>query len=187
MSLGLLLAAACAAGCTRYERVVHYRPPLSGIPGAQSATPFVSQGRTTKPADTTNSDNRIRIEHEDGRVELISRNSLQLLTHLRATLVNDEEELFTEQVLSQRTRSEFIARGYDPAEAFKELKRRERDVYALLARMPMAEFTPGLLLQNVERNTFRLRVTGVGVNRLAWRSVDMIVEEGQWRLRWFGE
>ncbi len=183
----ILLAASimAVAGCTRYERVVHYRPPLSSIAGAQSGTPFV--GGPKGAGRQAQADNRIRIEHEDGRIELSSRNSLHLLTHIRSTLVAEEEELFTEQVLSEKTRNEFIERGYDPVEAFKELKRRERDVYALMARMPMAEFTPGLFLRNIGRNEFRLRIDPRGADKLAWKSVDMIVENGQWRLRWFSE
>jgi len=181
----LVLAMVCGwglLGCERYERVVHYRPPLSGIPGAQSQTPFVSKYRAGPAAG----DGKIVIEHEDGTVELVSRNALQMLTHIRRLVAENEEELFTEQILSERTKQEFIERGYDPSEAFREIKRRENDLMALLARMPMGEFTPGLMLEKLGRNTFRLEVKGRAGEDLNWRFVDIVIEGGKWKLRWFG-
>jgi hypothetical protein len=57
---------------------------------------------------------------------------------------------------------------------------------ALLARMPMGEFTPGLFLKPLERNTFRLQIPPRAAQGLNWTFVDMVVERGKWKLRWFG-
>lgn len=176
-------------GCQRYERVVSYNPPLASLPGAHTGTRPV---REPSQRDKQAGDGRIVIEHEDGTVELISRNALQMLTHIRRLIAATGEEaeesemLFTEQILSEVTRREFIERGYDPAEAYKELQRRQTDVMALLARMPMGEFTAGLFLKPLERNTFRLEVPARAAEGLEWTFVDIVVERGKWKLRWFG-
>lgn len=186
LAIVLLLA---ANGCQRYERVIEYNPPLANLPGAVTQTAPV---RPKSEAQKNAGDGKIVIEHEDGRIELISRNGLQMLTHIRRLVAargedaKEAEELFTEQILSNITRQEFLERGYDPAEAFKELQRRETDLMAMLARMPMGEFTPGLFLKPLGRNTFRLEVPARMADGLKWKFVDIVVERGVWKLRWFG-
>lgn len=186
LAIALLLA---AAGCQRYEKIIEYNPPLANLPGAVTQTRPVG----TKPGVDNNADNgKIVIEHEDGSIELISRNGLQMLTHIRRLVATrgddakEAEELFTEQILSNITKQEFLERGFDPAEAFKELQRRETDLMAMLARMPMGEFTPGLFLKPLGRNTFRLEVPPRIADGLKWKFVDIVVERGVWKLRWFG-
>lgn len=46
-------------------------------------------------------------------------------------LENDDEELFTTQLLSDMTKLEFKERELDPRLAFQEIKRRTKDVEAL--------------------------------------------------------
>lgn len=185
----IVIVSVAAAGCQRYERVVEYNPPLANLPGAVSQTAPV---RPQPKGDRAAEDGKIVIEREDGTIELVSRNGLQMLTHIRRLVAErgekaaDAEELFTEQILSTITKQEFIDRGYDPAEAFKELQRRETDLMAMLARMPMGEFTPGLFLKPLGRNTFRLEVPARMAEGLKWRFVDIVVERGKWKLRWFG-
>jgi len=56
----------------------------------------------------------------------------------------------------------------------------------LLAQMPMGEFTPGLYLKPMGRNIFRLELPPKISKGLNWTFVDMVVEFGKWKLRWFG-
>lgn len=183
----LTIALMLVAGGCGYERVVYYNPPMAGLPGAVTGIKPTGQ---TKGAGEEAIGAKIVIEHEDGTIELISRNGLQLLTHIHNLLTAEDaeeaEQLFTEQILSDLTKQEFIDRGYDPAEAFKELKRREQDVMVLLAQMPMGEFTPGLYLKPMGRNIFRLELPPKISKGLNWTFVDMVVEFGKWKLRWFG-
>lgn len=179
------ILAVCLLGCERYEKVVYYNPPMGRLPGAQTGMQPVTRASNSGGAAQTG-DGEIVIENEDGTVTLVSQNALQMLSHIRRLLAENDEALFTEQILSARTRNEFTERGYDPAEAFKELKRREKDVMKLLARMPMGEFTPGLYLEQIGQGTFRLALYGRAGEGLEWTFVDIVVERGVWRLRWFG-
>lgn len=179
-----IVGAACLAmgACEPEERVISQHGLLTGLPGAESRTP------TTAPRASANVgapiEHRIRIEHEDGSVTLIANSAKDVLIHVVATLKDEEEELFVEQVLSEKTKQEFYDRGYDPVWAYRELKRRERDVRRLYSAMPFGEFTPGLRLQPLGRNEFRVKVPPG--KDLPWSFLDVIIEHGQWKLRWFG-
>lgn len=171
-------------GCAVEEEVVRWDPPLAGLPGAQTGQPVVrGQGAFVSPNAAPDG---ITIEHEDGSVTLVSRSGRHLMVHIWTTIENEEEELFTEQLLSERTKAEFRERGFDPAEAHRELVRRKRDVAKLFAQMPQGEMTPGVLMKKIGDRTYRLGVSGPGTERLRWRFMDMVMESGQWRLRWFG-
>jgi hypothetical protein len=87
-------------------------------------------------------------------------------------------------MLSTVTKQEFHDRGFDPVEAHREMVRRQKDIRALFQAMPAGEFTPGVLMQNVGRNTFRLAIKGDP--HLRWSFIDVVLEQGNYKLRWFG-
>ena len=128
----------------------------------------------------------IVIENADGSVRLISRRAAHLMSHIQRTLARDEAELFTEQVLSERTKAEYRERGLDPAEAFAALKERSADVSLLFSRMPFGEASPSVIMSKVDEDTLRLKLTGAGTRGLEWTTMDMVLEGGNYRLRWFG-
>lgn len=125
------------------------------------------------------------IEHPDGSKTLQSKTGLQLMYHIQSTLMDDEKDLFVEQVLSEITRSEYRDRGLDPAEAFVRLKKHERDIAKLFSRMPLGENSPNVLMEPLGNNMFRVRVTGPAARDVRYRGFDMVLEGGNWRLRWF--
>lgn len=182
--LSAVLALGGAGGCAE-RRVVARRGLLAGLPGSQSQIP--AQGARSAPRREGEAEApafRLRVEDEQGNITLVSRSVRDVMVHVVATLMNNEEELFMTQVLSDVTRQEFVALGHDPVWAFRELKRRERDVRRLYNAMPFGEYTPGLFLKKEGKNVFRLRVRSTG--DLPWSFVDVVIEDGSWRLRWFG-
>ena len=172
------------AGCT-YRKVVSYNAPLAGLPGAMSGTPE-TRDHLRRIDPTATPDGQIRVEHPDGSVELFSHSPRQLMRHIYQTLENGERALFVEQVMCERTRREFRERGYDPGEGFDELLRRRDDVLKLFNAMPQGEYTPGVLWEKQGEKTYRLKVTGLGARDLEWSFMDMVLEQGNWKLRWFG-
>lgn len=178
-----LMSISCVETTTR-EPV--RKPLLSGLQsggGFSSLRQTDSEGNPVNPAGLGTGTDR-RIIAEDGTITLKSPTISDLMRHMLETLVNDEEELFTEQLLSTVTTREFIERGYDPAEAFRELQRREKDVRALFRAIPIGEFTPGVFLRNVGPNMFRLGIKGDP--DLRWSFIDVVLEKGQYKLRWLG-
>ena len=179
----LLLLVATLPGCT-YERIVSQSGLLTGLDGAQSQIPAKREARAL-PDFLRTPDEGIRVEDEDGTVTLYSKSVRQLLALISSTIANGERELFVEQLLCQRTKDEFYERGLDPSLAFDELVRRERDVGRLFYFMPMGEYTPGLYLKTIGRNTFRLKLGRANNESLHWIGIDVVFEDNNYKLRWF--
>ncbi|MGV6815366.1 MAG: hypothetical protein ACWA5W_10235, partial [Phycisphaerales bacterium] len=69
--------------------------------------------------------------------------------------------------------------------AFRELTKRQKDIFRLFYFMPMGEYTPGLYLKAVGKNTFRLQLSRARNEKLYWIGIDTVFENGNYRLRWF--
>jgi hypothetical protein len=111
------------------------------------------------------------------------------MIHIYETLRDNEREVFAEQVLSERTRQEFAERGFPATDAFDLLKAQEEQVVAFLQAVPDAELTPGARVSPLGNRVQRVMA---GPNTQASQSLsigligmDMVMEKGQWRLRWF--
>jgi hypothetical protein len=186
----VLLASLAVASCAREERVVNYKPFFSGLENVQTQQPAVAEkrGDGSGPISVTDDPSKFSIvkENPDGTKTLISHSGLHLMTHIQKTLADNDQKLFTEQVLSQMTRDEFKDRGLDPAQAFTYLKPHEKDIAKMFSRMPLGEHSPNVNMETVGRNLFRVKLTGKSTEGLdPWTGFDMVLEKGNWKLRWF--
>lgn len=175
----------CVAGCE--TRIVRYNPPLANLPGAQTGIQPVygedlavlnaplSKDATAEPV----------IKNPDGTKTLVSRNARDLIFHIATTMREDDERTFTEQVLSETTRDEFFQRGHDPSWAFRELKARRTDVEKVFKIVPQGELTPGVRIEVVGQNIFRIRQHYLDPKEYPWVGFDMKLEGANWKLRWF--
>jgi hypothetical protein len=172
-----------AAGCQ--ERITKYKPFLTGVEGMQTQTaPVVEAGPTIAKGEDGAGD--LVKKNDDGTVTLISKSGRQLMAHIQRTLAEDERQQFTDQVLSESTRGEYFERGEDPSKAFDRLKRHQKEISKLFSRMPMGEHSPNVMMEQLGKNLFRVRVTGQAKKGLdRWTGFDMVLEKGNWRLRWF--
>lgn len=184
-TLSLILCAACTE-----QRIVKWNPPLGGLPGAQASMPVTAKDRFNFADPMRAPDEGIRQTSDSGQVTLHARSGRHLMVHIYTTLLNDEQELFSSQVLSHATRDEFLARGQDPTAAFPMLKQHQDDIVKLFDLMPMGESTPGVIWRKIGqlhgKNVVRLGVKGPATANLRYAYFDMILESGNWRLRWFG-
>jgi hypothetical protein len=175
------LASLSACG---YERVVSRSGLLVGLDGAESKIP-AKRKTNMLPDFLRTPEGGIRIEDEDGTVTLYAKSVRQLMIHLTTTIADGERDLFVEQLLSKRTKDEFYERGLDPAMAFDELSRRQRDVGRLFYFMPMGEYTPGVDFRSIGQNVFRLRLPTKTHEGLYWIGIDVVFEDLNYKLRWF--
>jgi len=208
VALSILIAAMGAgAGCRTYSRDINYHPFLAGLAGSQTRAqvvgprgPYVDPTRVPEgslvrqvQSDDAKPEYRLRatpggsvvIEPAPGKRQIISRSASHLIHHIRQTLLDDDVELFTEQVLSEITRQEFIDRGLEPTEAFAWLKKDQQEIERLFSYMPMGEHTPNVVMRPLGGKAYRVLVTGPGTNELKYNAMDMVMEGGNWRLRWF--
>jgi hypothetical protein len=166
------------------ERVVHYHPFLAGLPGAE--TQAVTTGPRGEYFDPTIvPGNTIEETKDDGRKTLIAKTGQHLMVHIFNCVARDDAHTFVDQVLSERTRQEYYDRGQDPAQAFELLKERKAEMVRLFRAMPSGESTPGVISQGVGGGVRRFVVTGKSAQGLDWIGIDMVMEKGNWRLRWF--
>lgn len=171
-----------ACGCVE-ERVVHYKPFMSSIPGAQTGMPVVDEGERVTP-DVLAPVDRIRVEDEDGEITLYTKSCRDLIRQIAWALERGEAEALFEQVLAERTQKEFKQRDLGPEAAMEMLLRRERDLRRLFSRMPQGEYTPGITRRRLGEGVYRMEVPVAGGLRVRW--IDVLFEDGNWRLVWFG-
>lgn len=177
-----LLALALLGACE--TRVVRYNPILGGLPGSESGMTVVrDMGAYRDP--TAVPESRIVEETPDGKKKLIAKTGRHLILHIYNTIEDGEKDIFVAQVLSAATRAECAERGEDPGTLYDQLCADRLDVYDLFNLMPMGERTPGAVMEPVGKGVYRITVSGLGTSQLRWRGMDMVMEGGSWRLRWF--
>ncbi|CAG0987031.1 hypothetical protein ARNL5_02924 [Anaerolineae bacterium] len=177
--IAIALVAALAA-CE--ERIVSNHPMLGGLPGAESGTAITAPPGSM--ADPTAVSGKLRQVDDSGKVTLIARAPRHLMKHIYDTVFDNEPQLVIEQVLSQASKDEYFDRGLDLMNAFETLRERREDIHALFNAMPRGEQTPGLFIEPLG-GAQRLCVYGRAARDLRWNGFDMIMEKGNWKLRWF--
>ena len=70
----------------------------------------------------------------------------------------------------------------DPLAITRKIARNRTAILKLLDTMPDADQTPGLFLQPMGKNIFRLSAPGGDALELKFRHVDMIIEDNQFKL-----
>ena len=182
LTAGVVLA---LGGCRSEETVTVKRSMLAGLPGAEGGGGKVKRSAAA-PTQATTPTSELRVEDKHGNITLHARSARDVMVQVYTTVANGERELFVEQVLSERTKKEYASRGLDPGEAFDELVRRQRAMLELFGVLPYGEYTPGAVLENIGPNLFRMRAADGRSRDLSWQFMDVSIERGEWRLRWFG-
>lgn len=160
---------------------------LNGSPSSRAARVSPDARQAIDPDLQT----PIREELPDGEIVLRSRTARDLMAHIQRALTHRERdlerELFTEHLLSDMTWAEYEARGLPPEQAYETLLAHRDDVLLLFNRIgPLAENSPQVIMRSLGNNVIRLQVTGMAREGLRWTFMDMVMEGGNWRLRWFG-
>lgn len=184
-SVILLLSALVLASCAREEKLVRYKPWFAGLEGAEIKRQ-VAIPTNLRPDPTGGvPEDQLRTENPDQSVTLLAKTGRQLMIHIYTTLAEDERDLFTKEVLSEETRAEYHSQGLDPALAFDALKQREDDVIDFFNAVPYGENTPGVFWKPLGGRAFRIEATGLASTGLKLSAMDMTMERGNWKLRWF--
>lgn len=182
----VLLAGAVLAGaaCASEERVTSYKPFLTGVAGAQFGQQPVIAGGASGPSAGDAADGRIVIENPDGSRTLLCRTVRALMTHIERELDEGNTDIILKQLVSRRTFEEFERRG-EPATAITDfLQKHRRDIAVLFARMPMAERSPTIILQQPGDNVWILKLTGASAEDTRFTKLWVVMERGSWKFYW---
>ncbi len=193
------LWAVLAAGCAPEERVVNYTPFFDGLEGAGGARRVRDgvvagqEGDGAGTTDPTASADALPQElvqtTPEGKKRIVSRSVRHVMVHL-ATLLNEgDDDTLYEQLLADHTKRHFAEQGKDArAESLAYFKGHREEIMALFARMPMAERSPGVLLEpaggTATGRLFKLRLQGTAARGVMFTDLWLAVEKGQWKLVW---
>ncbi len=196
---GLAVVLFCAlfvsAGCEMEERVVSARGGLINMPGAQSGIKNEIEANRRGTAQRSASSEELqplvdeegrpidplRTQNEDGTVTLISKAPRHVVHHVRRTLIDGELDLLYEQVLSERTKSDYIRARRDPREAIDFMVENKKDILKFLARIRMGELSAGAFLQPRAGGVYTISAK-VAPGQLRFTRLDVAWEHGQCRL-----
>lgn len=158
-----------------------WEPMLRAFPGYEAPPTVGEAAEGDTPADRATLLGLRRV-NADGSVTLFLRSPTDVMYHVMSTLQREEYDLLYEQVIAGRAKLEYTRRGRDPREAVEFLRRRKQDVAALFASFPMGDQTPGVHLESIGRNAFRLRAPVAMREELRLHVFDVVIEGGQFRL-----
>lgn len=182
---GACLVAALGLGaCQSEQRVVKYKPFLSGIDGAQfgSQKPVVSR---TSPDPTQGSDEKPLIEElPDGTKVIRSRSPRNVMSLLELLLDNGDDRTLMDQLISEKTRDELAQHGYTEESYLEWLHINRREIAKTFARMPQAENSPFVLIDQPGDRTWIIRLTGRAAEDVAFTRFWVRQEHGVWKFRW---
>ncbi len=172
--------------CSDDVKVIRYDPFLARLPGAEGGEPPVGKRAQSEidPHDVPKEE--LIIKNPDGSVTLISHVTRQLIAHLSRLMEEGDDDLLYDQLISKQTKAHFLSEGKDPKHEVKTYFAENReDIYALLARMPAGERTPGVTLTKIASSQFKLTITGTAARGTNFTEMWVVMENGNWKLWWF--
>ena len=153
---------------------------LAGMSGEEGTA--ADQLAVDDPVAAANLETSLRRVNEDQSVTLISRAPRHVIYHLLQTLRGREVDLLFNQVLSEHARQGLIDQGRDPWEAVDYLARNQQQIEKFLSLIPFGEQTPGVIMQPIGRNMFRIEVDQARMTGTKFSRIDVIIESGSFRL-----
>lgn len=191
--------AACIAcfgvACKDEPRVMNFTPFFNGLEGAVGAKAVrngVAEGEGVEggPAVDLTASSDARPEDlvkagPDGKKVIVSRTIRHVMVHLSTLLSEGDDDTLFGQLLADYTKAHFAAQGKDArAESLAYLKNNREDIMALFGRMPMAERSPGVMLEQSDGKLFRLALRGTAAKGMRMSELWITMEKGQWKLVW---
>lgn len=157
--------------------MIHIHNLLDDKPVAKGLAPEL---KPEEPGDEVNVAAKPKPGDRPGRPEFETKSAA-------APGVQTNEEIFAEQVLSKATKDEFAERGMPPAEAYKWCREARDDIEDLFAQMPMGENSAGVYFEKLGDRVYRVRVSPQAAKALRFSGMDVVMERGNYKLRWFVE
>ena len=179
-----LFALVFLPACQPEEKIVRYKPFFANIADAQFGEQKPVNANAGYVDPTVAADNKIVIEKPDGSKVLLAKSVQAMMSHLSRCLDEDDDKLFLDQVVSKKTKDHYREMGKDPMELVDMLKANRKEVAKTLARMPLAEHSPTVILEQPGDKTWTIKVTGAAAKDLQYTRLWARMEDGNWRFMW---
>ena len=183
-ALSLLLL----AGCAERQTVTSYKPFFTGIATAE----FGGQGPVdplrghVDPTAVAPAMKTI-IEQPNGKKIYLAPAPSILLAHVEALLDEGTAEadgILLEQLIDEKTKEHYRSHGAEPADYIAYLHENRKQIAKTVARMPMGEHTPTVIVDQPGDRQWVLRLTGQASEGVKFREVWVRQDMGIWRLEW---
>lgn len=186
VTMGLVLA---QSGCDERETVTHYKPFFTGIGDAQfgETGPIQPNRGRVGPVDAGTEAAKIVVENEDGTKTYYARAPLHVMRHVENLLDENSEAADTDllnQLVDDETKEHFRSKGREPMEFIRFLHKNRKPIAQLFARMPMAEHSPTVIVEQPGNRTWAIRLTGQATRDIKFTELWVRFDMNQWRLMW---
>lgn len=173
------------SSCSPEEKVVRYKPFFANIADAQfgEQKPVNANAGYADPTQVAD-DTKLVVVKPDGSKVLIAKSVQNMMAHLSRCLDENDDKLLIDQVLSQKTKDHYRDMGKDPKELVQALKANRKEVAKTFGRMPLAEHSPTVILEQPGDKTWIIKVTGAAAKDLQYTRLWARLEEGNWRFLW---
>lgn len=172
------------SACTPSEKIVRYKPFLTGIDGAQFGGQQPVNANEGYLDPTAATEEKTVIENPDGTKTLISKSPRTVMAHLERFLDEGDDRTLLTQVISEKTLTEMHSLNNTDEQILNFLKDNRRNIAKTFARMPLAEHTPTVIVEQPGDKTWVLRLTGAAAKDLRFTALWVRYENGSWRFLW---
>lgn len=192
--MAMAVSAICGVlvGCAEQETVTKFKPFFAGLEGAQYSAQkpvFSSQESGAEAGGVAGMTDEQRasgiIEKPDGTREFVTTSVSLLTRHIEMLLDENtpkaDKELL-EQLIDERTKEHYLAEGKQPVEYVRWLQKNRKEIARMLARMPMAERTPTVVVRQPGDNTWVIELTGQATRGVKFTQLWVRQQMGRWRL-----
>lgn len=186
--LWALAGAALLGACQPEEKVLKYKPFFTGLSGAEfTGQQPVNAGAGIKDPTQTGAEDKIIIEDRDGKRTLVCKSPRAVMMNLENLLdenTPEADELIVDQLFSEKTRQNYQSKGQDPRVYVQQLHKQRKAIAKTFSRMPMAEHTPTVIIDQPGDNVWIIRLTGAPTRDLKYTRIWVRLEAAEWKLMW---
>jgi hypothetical protein len=170
-------------GCEREERIISTNSLLSGIPDAKTGVPAkVDASAAAQPVLRT-ADELVE-RKPDGTVTVRTPSIRDMMVVFYTCLDKEYDAVMRDYVLAQGTKLHFRTEGKDEGDALAFIKENKQDILELMGRMPAGERTPSIAFERMEKNVYRLRLTGRIPREWRFTQLWVALEGTDWKFYW---
>lgn len=178
------------AACESDQKVIEYKPFFTGLEGAEfgGQQPVVNRdlpaGGAVDAAEIDEAQNKLVVENPDGSKRLILASPLHVMRLTELLLNEGHDQLMIDQLFSEKTLLEFGGPDRSAQQAVDYLREHQRDLSILFARMPLAENSPTVIVDQPGDRTWIIRLTGKPAEGLRFTRLWVRMEHGKWKFLW---
>ncbi|HVU65412.1 MAG TPA: hypothetical protein VHC70_15630 [Phycisphaerales bacterium] len=182
------MAVSLLAGCASQERVTKYKPFFTGLQDAEFGhdKPVNPEDGRIDPS-LRNGEMKSVVERPDGSKIYLTYSPMQLFAHIQNLLdegTPEADRAILDQLIDEKTKEHYRTHSQDPIGYIAYLHENRKQLAKSLARMPMGEHSPTVIVDQPGDRQWVLNITGQAADGLKFTHIWIRQDMGQWKLEW---